>query len=68
MQALREAFRIFDKDRSGYIEAKEIITVTTTLGQKLSEEELDAFMVEADLNGDGRLNYEEFARAMTKID
>ena len=39
-QNLREAFRIFDKDRSGYIEAKEIISVTTTLGQALSEDEL----------------------------
>lgn len=65
---LREAFRIFDKDRSGYIEAKEIIAVTTTLGQVLSEDELLAFMREADLDGDGRLNYEEFCKIMTKHD
>ena len=66
LQDLREAFRIFDKDRSGYIEAKEIMTVTTTLGQVLSKDELEAFMKEADLDGDGRLNYEEFVKIMTK--
>jgi calmodulin len=65
-QDLREAFRIFDKDHSGYIEAKEIIAVTTTLGQALSRDELEQFMSEADLDGDGRLNYEEFVKIMTK--
>ena len=65
-QDLREAFRIFDKDRSGYIDMKEIIAVTTTLGQALTQEELTQFMAEADLDGDGKLNYEEFVKVMTK--
>lgn len=64
---LRMAFRIFDKDKSGYIEAREIIWLTTTLGQGLTQDELDIFMKEADLDGDGRLNYEEFCRIMTKM-
>ena len=68
LQDLREAFRIFDKDRSGFIEAREIISVTTTLGQVLSKDELEEFMAEADLDGDGRLDYEEFCRIMTKHD
>jgi calmodulin len=40
--------------------------VTTTLGQALSRDELEQFMSEADLDGDGRLNYEEFVKIMTK--
>ena len=66
LQDLREAFKIFDKNKSGYIEVSEIISVTATLGQALTEEELDAFMKEADANGDGKLDYEEFSRMMTK--
>ena len=66
MQDLREAFRIFDKNKNGYIDAKEIIAVTTTLGQALTKEELEQFMAEADLDGDGKLNYEEFVKVMTK--
>ena len=60
LKDLREAFRIFDKDKSGYIDGKEIILVTGTLGQALSDEELEAFMAEADLDGDGKINFKEF--------
>ena len=55
---------MFDKDKSGYIEAKEIALVTTTMGQALTQEELDSFMRMADLDGDGRLNYNEFVTVM----
>ena len=55
---------MFDKDKSGYIDAKEFRTVTTTLGEKLTAKEVEAFMREADLDGDGRLNYNEFVNMM----
>ena len=64
VKELREAFRMFDKDKSGYIDAKEIRAVTTTLGEKLTDKELEEFMKEADLDGDGRLNYNEFVKIM----
>lgn len=56
---------MFDKDKSGFIEAKEIATTAFALGQALTEEELMEFMTGADLDGDGRLNYNEFVKAMT---
>lgn len=65
-QELRQAFRIFDKNRDGFIEAKELRWVTTTLGQRLTNEEITAFMNEADLDGDGKLNFDEFVRMMTQ--
>lgn len=63
---LKEAFRIFDKDHSGYIEAKELKAVTTTLGQKLTEEEFQEFWKEADVDKDGKLDYNEFAKVMAR--
>ena len=65
IQELRQAFRIFDKNKDGYIEAKELKYVTTTLGQVLSNEEIEAFMAEADLDGNGKLDYNEFVKMMT---
>ena len=35
------------------------------LGDKLSEEEVDSLIQEADKDGDGVLNYEEFVRMLT---
>ena len=63
-KALKEAFKIFDKNRNGYIEEKELKEVTTTLGQTLSEEEFQEFWLEADRNNDGKLDYNEFIKMM----
>ena len=65
-QSLKEAFKIFDKNGNGYIEAKELKSVTTTLGSMLTEEEFDAFWEEADVNHDGKLDYEEFIKIMSQ--
>ena len=64
LQSLKEAFKIFDKNRNGYIEAKELKQVTTTLGSQLTDEEFEDFWREADINNDGKLDYEEFIKIM----
>jgi len=64
LEDLRHAFRIFDRDGDGYISLQELKRVTTTLGQALTDEEVDMFMMEADTNGDGKLDYDEFVKMM----
>lgn len=54
---LREAFRIFDKDGNGMINASELRHILTNLGEKLTEEEVDEMIREADITGDGQVNY-----------
>ncbi|KAJ8309339.1 hypothetical protein KUTeg_014213 [Tegillarca granosa] len=49
---LEEAFKIFDEDDSGTITAKQLREVMTTLGEKLTDEEVDEMIKEADKNGD----------------
>ena len=44
----REAFKIFDRNRDGYIDMKELKRVTNMLGTMLTKEEIDEFMAEAD--------------------
>lgn len=52
------ACRVFDKNNDGMISSKELRHVMTNLGEKLSEEEVDDMIKEADLDGDGMVNYE----------
>ena len=60
----KEAFRVFDKDGNGFISAAELRHVMTNLGEKLTDEEVDEMIREADIDGDGQINYEEFVKMM----
>lgn len=41
--------------------------VMINLGEKLTDEEVDQMIKEADLDGDGQVNFEEFVKMMTTI-
>jgi Ca2+-binding EF-hand superfamily protein len=56
--------QVFDKDNDGYISAAELRHVLTNIGEKLSDEEVDEMIREADIDGDGQINYEEFVKMM----
>ncbi|TVU04132.1 hypothetical protein EJB05_50296, partial [Eragrostis curvula] len=67
-EELREAFKVFDKDQNGYISATELRHVMINLGEKLTDEEVEQMIREADLDGDGQVNYDEFVRMMMLSD
>lgn len=48
----------FAQDGNGYISAAELRHVMTNLGEKLTDEEVDEMIREADIDGDGQVNYE----------
>ena len=56
--ALKEAFRMFDRDGNGYIDAEELRICMINLGEKLSLEEVEEMIREVDVDFDGRMNYE----------
>ena len=57
-EEIKEAFKVFDKDGNGFIGAAELRHVMTNLGEKLTDEEVDEMVREADIDGDGQINYE----------
>merc|ERR1712226_97763 len=52
-EELIDAFKVFDRDGTGLISATELRHVMTNLGEKLSDEEIDEMIKEADIDGDG---------------
>lgn len=60
---LLRAFKVFDKDGSGYITADELRDFLTRLGEPLTDEEVDDLLRQADLDGDGQISYEEFVKS-----
>ena len=55
---------MFDSDGNGFINAAELRQVMLNLGEKLTEEEVEMMIKEADVNGDGLVNYDEFISMM----
>lgn len=54
---LKQTFRRFDKDNSGFIDIENLKEV---LGESFSPEEITKIMAEVDTNGDGKIEYYEF--------
>merc|ERR1712039_22032 len=63
-EELIEAFKVFDRDCDGFISAGELRYSMTNLGEKLSDQEVDEMIREADLDNDGQINYDEFVKMM----
>jgi calcium-binding protein CML len=53
---MAEAFRIFDKDDSGFIDPNELRRVFTRIGENLMETELEDQLREVDIDGDLRVS------------
>ncbi|EDV97313.1 GH16787 [Drosophila grimshawi] len=62
---IREAFRVYDRDNTGYIGVDQLRDVLIAFNMKPSNEELEELIREADDDEDGFLNYEEFSRMMS---
>jgi len=60
------AFKLFDKDGGGTIEAQEIAAI---LGHNISKEESvwADVIAEVDINGDGQIDFEEFKIMLKKL-
>lgn len=61
---VRDAFRVFDINGTGFISAHELRHVATNLGERLSEEEANEMIRVADGDGDGLINCNDFINMM----
>ncbi|EAQ86013.1 calcineurin B subunit [Chaetomium globosum CBS 148.51] len=72
-QKLQFAFKVYDIDRDGYISNGELfIVLKMMVGNNLKDQQLqqivDKTIMEADLDGDGKISFEEFASIVANTD
>lgn len=65
-EEIREAFKVFDRDSNGFISAAELRHVMTSIGEKLTDDEVDEMIREADQDGDGRIDCTSVSSNMCK--
>jgi len=67
------AFKTFDVDGSGLLDKQELMRllgvddITDVMQVAVTEEEVDAIMKEVDVNGDGKIDFDEFLTMMRKM-
>nr|XP_039258733.1 EF-hand calcium-binding domain-containing protein 7-like [Styela clava] len=61
---LLSAFKKIDSNRDGFISHSELHEVLTSQGEKMTEMEVRKIIDDADVNRDGKLDYEEFCTLM----
>jgi len=61
---LREAFRLFDKERNGFISRDSMKALLREIDDKLTEAELNSAIDEIDEDGSGKIEFEEFFELM----
>jgi calmodulin len=59
------AFRVFDKDNTGFITVDELKNVMTNVGEKLTDDELEEMVLASNPDAEGKINYEAFVKNMT---
>ena len=58
MKKVYRCLQVFDRDRNGYINASELKTTMSELGLELTDEDAEMMILEADLDYDGKINYQ----------
>jgi Ca2+-binding EF-hand superfamily protein len=57
---LKTTFDVFDRNKDGYIDFKELEEVMEGMGERLTDKEIGDMLSNADLDRDGLISFEEF--------
>lgn len=66
IDAYREAFMFFDRDKDEKIDAAELANVMRTLGMNPTPAELEDMVREVDIDGNGTIEFDEFLELLAK--
>merc|ERR1712047_2410 len=61
---LKEIFRVLDKEKRGEVNTSELRWILKSLGDDLTEEDIDDMIADVDTDGSGWVDYDEFSKLM----
>lgn len=61
---LKDAFQVFDKQGTGMISVHDLKMSLTTLGERLTDEELDELIREVDQDGEGMVRADDMVKVL----
>ncbi|XP_013708265.2 probable calcium-binding protein CML13 [Brassica napus] len=61
---LRDAFKVLDKEGTGFVAVADLRHILTSIGEKLEPNEFDEWIKEVDVGPDGKIKYEDFIARM----
>ncbi|XP_048732605.1 uncharacterized protein LOC125649266 [Ostrea edulis] len=62
---LIEAFQVFDEDKTGHISVDEFRSVMTTLGEQLTDNDVDEMIADTGVGSNGYIRYKDFVKHIT---
>lgn len=62
---IKEAFNLFDHDKSGFIDTKELKVAIRALGFEPKKEEIKRMIADIDKEATGKISYDDFLSVMT---
>ena len=67
VEELKAGFMTFDLNHDGLLNREEVSKMMRSLGENLTELQLDDLMTEVDEDGDGKINFKEFKKMMKDV-
>lgn len=61
---IKASFKIFDKNNTNEVSVQELKHVLITIGEKLSEDEFDEMIKEAEIDKNGMINCNDFVKML----
>ena len=63
-EQVQKAFKVYDRDNNNEIEIDDLRRIMVNLSDKLTDEEMEEIAREADEDGNGVIDHEEFVRML----
>jgi len=57
---LQQSFKVFDANGDGFINASELRQAMTTIGEKMTEKDINDIIKQWDSDGDGKIDYKGY--------